>query len=1192
MTGPALLSVVCPTCGVSSPASARFCSSCGARLPVDGVDAHPGPAAPPTAPPTAQPAGLPAERRRVTVLFGDLTDFTGWAEDLDPERVGSVTDQVLAACADAVTDHGGHVDKLTGDGIMALFGAPVAHEDDAARAVAAALAMQAAVRGVVGEILGDRAGATDHADQLGLRVGLNTGVVLAGVQASLAYTVVGDAVNTASRLADVAAVGAVLAGRETALATMGIASWRALPVLTLKGKRETVAAYELLQLRVEPTRDRDERVVGPIFGREREIGQLIGAVVAVSETAAPASIYVSGEAGSGKTRLFTEVAGFVAALPGARVLWGRCAPYGVGRELLPVVDMMRAALGLQQTADADLAPALRASLSALERDNGVPLTSPGLAESILGLLGVAPEGAGSGGLPQGAARREHPRLAAELDAAAAVLRALGASPLMLVVDDLQWAAPALRQALVELTARLSGPVALLGAGRLDVTGDSSPDWWEALPDPQTIELGPLGDPAVEALLRSHLAGASVTPQVTALLLSRAQGNPFFLEELLHLLIDTAVLTRDADDGWVVASDVPGELLPAGVQAVLSARMDALPPAAKAVLRDASVLGTTAQLAGLEVLTRLNGGDAANVPAAVELLVERRLLVAAEGGLPGYSFVHALARDVAYAAIPKAGRALAHAWSARWSAAALPAGAESDQAVATHADRAIALATEMGLPQGDAPWSVRSIGSAAYERLAVAAVGRDDHRTASRLFTRALELSDADAPALLRVKVALASELVALRHTAEAEALLPDALASGDPEVTAGARLVLGEVRRQQARDDEATASWVSAFALASDAGVDRIAGEAIRNLGLQDYFAGRLPAAEERFTTALELARRVGDLRGVGWAHQHLAWSQSSRGAFDAADRALLDAARVFADLEDVGGLAWCAGTEALVRVLQGRLTEGRALIAGLLPSAEDLGDRWVTAACLTIDALAAAELGDLEPGLRGASRAAEMFQALEDPWGEVLALAALGIALRGLGRHPEATEVLRRAIGLVDGTTTPLTGLIAMSALGTVSLERGDLASAELATAQAEALLARITLSPGAHVAVTVLRGQLSRANGDLAGAEALLLAAAAVEDRDAMLFPRRQTLAHLAGVRLERGDVAGARAAASEALMTPAEDIRSRVLALRALGSVRKAEGNVRGAKAAWQEALAVAQSSEASAERETTQRLLDSV
>lgn len=177
--------MTCPVCGTVAVPGARFCHNCGAALPAA--------------------ATLPAaERRVVTVLFGDLSEFTSWSEDLDPERVGAVTDRVLAALAGAVKTFGGHVDKLTGDGIMAVFGAPVAHEDDAERAVRAALSMQRAVRRVLDDERGGGA-------PLGLRVGLNTGDVIAGIQAAIEYTVIGDTVNTAARLADAAAVGAVYA---------------------------------------------------------------------------------------------------------------------------------------------------------------------------------------------------------------------------------------------------------------------------------------------------------------------------------------------------------------------------------------------------------------------------------------------------------------------------------------------------------------------------------------------------------------------------------------------------------------------------------------------------------------------------------------------------------------------------------------------------------------------------------------------------------------------------------------------------------------------------------------------------------------------------------------------------------------------------------------------------------------------
>src|SRR5687768_5216633 len=220
----------CPVCATPTVPDARFCFHCGTSL--DAV----------AAPDVVGGRGeRSAERRIVTVLFGDLSDFTSWSEDLDPERVGAVTDRVLAALAGAVKTFGGHVDKLTGDGIMAVFGAPVAHEDDAERAVRAALSMQRAVRRVLDDERGGGA-------PTGLRVGLNTGPVLAGVQAGLEYTVIGDTVNTAARLADAAAVGAIYAGNRTVTATGAVASWRTLRPLRLKGKREPVETFELLGL--------------------------------------------------------------------------------------------------------------------------------------------------------------------------------------------------------------------------------------------------------------------------------------------------------------------------------------------------------------------------------------------------------------------------------------------------------------------------------------------------------------------------------------------------------------------------------------------------------------------------------------------------------------------------------------------------------------------------------------------------------------------------------------------------------------------------------------------------------------------------------------------------------------------------------------------------------------------------------
>src|SRR3954467_8221191 len=356
--------LVCPVCGTPPVPGARFCHNCGAVLDIAG-----------TSDPTA-------ERRIVTVLFGDLSDFTAWAEDLDPERVGVVTDRVLAALSRATTDTGGRVDKLTGDGVMAVFGAPTAHEDDAERAVRAAARMQNEVRRMMAEESGG-------GRRMGFRVGLNTGEVFAGIQAHLTYTVVGDTVNTASRLSDAAGVGAVLAGRETALATMAIASWRALPPLRLKGKREPVMAYELVGLRPPGAARLGLGDEAPFIGRDAEFGRLVGKLLDVVDSRRPASIVVAGEAGVGKTRLGIELSRFATELPGARVLWGRCTPYGEGRDLAPVAEWVRTAAGIVDTDNTTTAEAkVRRTAGRLSKAAADRPLSTSVVDRLLALLGL------------------------------------------------------------------------------------------------------------------------------------------------------------------------------------------------------------------------------------------------------------------------------------------------------------------------------------------------------------------------------------------------------------------------------------------------------------------------------------------------------------------------------------------------------------------------------------------------------------------------------------------------------------------------------------------------------------------------------------------------------------------------------------------------------------------------------------
>jgi class 3 adenylate cyclase/predicted ATPase len=1126
-----------------------------------------------------------AERRIVTVLFGDLSDFTAWAEDLDPERVGVVTDRVLASLSHAVTEMGGRVDKLTGDGVMAVFGAPTAHEDDAERAVRAAAVMQNEVRRMMAEESGG-------GRRMGLRVGLNTGEVFASVQAQLSYTVVGDTVNTASRLSDAASVAAVYAGRDTALATMSIASWRALPPLRLKGKREPVTAYELVGLRPPGAARLGLGDEAPFIGRDAEFGRLVGKLLDVVEGGRQASVVVTGEAGVGKTRLALELARFATELPSVRVFWGRCTPFGEGRELAPLAEWMRTAFGITDADDAATAEVkARRALHRLSTSAGVdrPL-APATEDRLLALLGLV-EGSAIG--PRDAATPGTFGVSRDpiVDAVAIVLSSLAVDgPLALVVDDAQWATRPLFSSLTRLFEQLPGSTLLVVVGRSDVLGHA---WWDQLPEVEVLPVVPLDVAASERLLRAYVGGADLDDETKHTLLARAQGNPFFLAELLHLLVDRGLLRRDGD-AWKLSGDLPREMLPAGVQAVLAARIDGLDPAAKSVLRDASVIGSRFTVEMLRALEPSADEDA--LLASLRELIARGIIRRSDDSDDArtYLFAHALARDVAYAGIPKAERARRHARVAKWARTDLTwSVGEVDALIAAQAERAIALATEMRLDESDSAWTARAAGLAALQRMGISALGRDDNVRAERLLGRAQSLVTADTPADTRADLLIgrAAALVGLHRLDDAAAAVEEPLKSTDSSRRAAAYVVLGDVQRRRGDTNGAAQSLVTALATASDAGIDRVAGEALRQLGMIDFRLGRLTAAENRFGDALALAERVNDRRGAGWALQHLAWSATTRGDYAKAERILAQAADVFTGLDDDGGLSWCAGTEAFVRLLQGRLHQARGLARSLLPLGQAMGDRWGVAACRAIAAFADAELGNIADAIEHGTTAREEFTELGDRWGQAMALIACGSALRGAGRHEEAITALDDAIAMSEAAVHPVTAVLALGVLGYCRLDMGDADGARAAADHAVTSLRGMDLEPSALVGLHVLLAQALRLRGDVHEAIALLKEAESCLD-GSLLFPRRQALAHLAGALRESGDARGALQVCREAFEVPAEDVRSRVVALRVLAQCLAECGDVPAAEFALRQATALAHATEQTSERVATAHAVDAL
>jgi len=1194
----------CPRCGTPAVPAARYCFHCGLRF-------------------TALAASGPesAERRVVTVLFGDLSDFTSWAEDRDPERVGEVTDLVLAALAKEVDDVGGRVDNLAGDGIMAVFGAPTAHEDDAERAVRAAAAMQETVRRLVED-------SEDGDTPLGLRVGINTGEVLAGVQASMTYTVVGDTVNTAARLSGAAAVGAVYAGRGTMTATRSVATWRELPDLTLKGKREPVPAYELVSLRPSNVARPGLGDDAAFVGRDAELATLRAWFAETLDAATPTIAVITGEAGIGKTRITGELAKHAHDEAGAHVLWGRTVRHGDGRSLAPLADVIRGACGVVDGDSLDrVADRVRRTVGRLNH----PLTGArlpaGLADRLLGMLGVPTDRRASGAAeppPGDPAGREHGETSTReraldlaVDTVALLLSALAAEhPLIVVIDDLEWATSTLIGALRRLTGRLVGPVMLLLLDR-EIPRLSD------LPRARRMTLGPLPEAAAMTLLSDFLSGETLSSQTRAALLTRVHGNPFFLAELLNLLIDRHQLRRQAiapggamagladvvvaaaqaeaaasaparsaggdRPRWILEGSLSETAMPAGVQSVLAARIDDLDPTDKAVLRAAAVLGSRFPAAALPSVEER---PAAQVAAALERLTERQLVRPPRAGEQLWRFVHPMARDVAYAGLPKVERARRHSTAARWGVTAMTGSSrEVSNFVATHALRAFELASSMALTPTDPAWSAREPGFRALLRLARAALARDDHRTAADQLADARRLGrgviDTDDENIARVLHAEA--LVSLRRLEEAERTLRPALRVTAPVRRAAAYAVLGELRQKQGRAELATRALRTALDAARAAGDDRAAAAALRRLGTIEYGAARIRTAEELYREALELARRVDDPRGVGWALQHLAWSATTRGDYPQAERCLRQATEVFERLEDAGGIGWCSGTEALVLLLSGQLARARALARGLVDAAESMGERWGMAVCLTIGAIAAAELGDISAARTDAARAATLFEGAGDSWGRILTKVAEGLAARGAGEPDAGAEFLAAACAEANAAGQALVGALASLMRGLTLLDANRVDEAEEAALVAMGELVSLELRPHAQLGAKVLAAQVARARGRPGEAITLLREALAASEPATLLFPRRQAYAHLAGTLLDAGQPQEALAVARRAVAVDAEDVRAQVLAWRALGTSLVASGDLEGGRDAYLRALRAATATEAVSEVATTRRLL---
>ncbi len=935
---------------------------------------------------------LQSERKVVSVLFADLAGYTALAETLDPEEVFGVVRPWLTDLRLVVEGHGGTVPQVMGDGFMAVFGVPTAHDDDAERAVRAALAMVS----LAGQLASRQAAVAFP----GLHVGVNTGeVIVAPSRESSGFAIVGDTVNVASRLAGLAVAGQVIVGASTRALTRGSLRYGPRRLLAAKGKARPLTTFEARGIRAAAAGrpgylGSPAGPTSPFVDRTAIVRRLISEAEAVEAEHRSRVLVVVDEPGLGKTRLADELS---IRLPGWLHLYGACHPYGQRLPLAAVAQAIATFVGIRP----GLSPSsARRRLRRVARDARAATPGSAMAglerqlETILGLH-EATAGGDRPGPPGGAAL--DPRATVE-----PVIRALAAGrPTIVVLDDVHWADPDL-QLLLEAIDLVpwSERVLFIALSRPE------PDAWRRRL--ATVRLGALGARDARIVIASALGG-DVPPAVVSRLVARAAGNPLFLEESARMLVETHALVR-GPTGWQVADPKAIERVPATLRLVIAARLDRLSTAAKATLQDASVAGSVTWDALLEAMASDGRGRApGSVRDSLAELEDRDILRRRSGSrVPAaveLAFKHDVIRDVAYESLPRSDRALRHRRIADWlqervgevAVAAIAHQYEQAWELGRLSSRegpdhdAARLASRSLRRWGDAVFALQPrLAEALYGRgLAIAVIdpaavdggelarlliGRAEglgelgrHREAIEAAERALDLvaTTGQTDALGFALLALGRARSNLGEVSVARTLIERALvvfeATGPTVGTARAYHRLAEAQRFDDFSGELQ-SYRRAYGLY---GRDRPERElvAVDLAYLLTVAGGR--EARDWLARATRLVARSGDERGVAALRRAAAYAAWYRGDLDGALGAALEARPSAAETGDRWVEVDSLLIEALVRTVADRPAQAERLIADLLRIADAAGARHLRALVLAAGARSAVRAGRPRQAMR-----------------------------------------------------------------------------------------------------------------------------------------------------------------------------------------------------------------------------------
>jgi class 3 adenylate cyclase/tetratricopeptide (TPR) repeat protein len=910
---------VCPGCGQENPDVARFCFACATPLGSDVVE----------------------ERKVVTVLFADLVGFTSRAEQMDPEDVRALLAPYHRRLRSELERHGGTVEKFIGDAVVALFGAPVAHEDDPERAVRAALAIRDWVR--------------EEGEDLQLRIAVNTGEALIALGARPEAgegMASGDVVNTAARLQSAAPVNGILVGETTWRATRDRIDYAEHEPVTAKGKNEPIPVWEPTQAKARFGMDLEQRVLTPLVGRERELAVVLDAFERSRSEHEPQFVTLVGVPGIGKSRLVAELFQRIGEIP--ELVWwrqGRALPYGSGVSFWALGEIVKAQAGINENdAEEEALEKLSASVEQVVDDHD----RQWVRRHLEALLGLGDEAAALDREQSFAAWRRYLEGLAEQN------------PLVLVFEDLHWADDGLLD-FVDYLAEWAGafPLLVLGTARPELL-DRRPGWGGGKLNAVTLALSPLANADAARIISAVLDQALLPAETQEALLDRAGGNPLYAEQFARLFLESG----SVDDVSV----------PENVQGIIAARLDGLSSDEKRVLQDAAVLGKVFWSGAVGSLSGSTGEELASLLHTLErkgfIRRERRSAVAGETEL---AFRHVLVREVAYGQIPRAARSDKHVAAVSWIESL---GRLDDHAelVAHHYTTALALRDAAGTkPEQELVERARLALRRAADRAAALnafAPAADHYRAALALWPS----QDAD-------RVVLEYGLARMEYhggQSGGESLATAArslLDSNRPELAAEAEGMAADAAWHDGREDEVEARMRRALTLVEPLPGSRTKAWLVSQASRYEMLASRNANAIEYGRRALEMAAeldlpevRVHALTNVGVA-------RFFEGDFAGRD-----------DIREAIALATKINSPEVCRALHNLSTT--SYLAGDLPAAGEL----------SLQAIAAAERFGIAPVWRFSRSELPSFAFRAGRWDEALALIETLLSDQVLPALSEAT--------------------------------------------------------------------------------------------------------------------------------------------------------------------------------------------